>query len=466
MTAVARPLALDVWALRRPHCQPSHIEKNRHLGAMSRKDSGRHKALALFFIFFFALHAISQTEPSYVSGASYAGASQLMQLVPQLQGQRVAIVAHAASLSLDPRKKQLVHTVDRAVKLKLNVVKIFSPEHGFTGSFSAGEHIEGQEVEGLDIPMVSLYGSHKKPTLEDLSDVDVVLFDLQDVGVRFYTYISTLSYVMEACAEQGKSLIVLDRPNPFSDVVDGPVLDTAYSSFVGMHPVPVLYGLTMGEYARMVAGEGWIAHAESLTLSILPCLDYHRQPAMLAVPPSPNLPNAHAIALYPSLCFFEATPVSVGRGTDAPFERFGAPWMDHLGDAFVPSANEGARSHKFEGQTCFGQDLRSTSFVPEQGLDLDFLHQVYHAYVGKGMDSIAPFFTSFMDKLAGGPSLEDALTAGASVEAIKDSWQEGLDAYRQKREAYLLYPRLPEPSSPVMPAPETPARKKPKKKAP
>lgn len=429
---------------------------------MQRKDTWLAGAVGIVLFFFSTLHVQAQGYTPYLKGAEHTGALQLEVLKEAPDTLRYALVAHAASLNYDSKRKRLYNTVERARKIHLNVVKIFSPEHGFTGSYSAGEHVEDEDVDGVKIPMVSLYGAHKKPTAEDLADVDVVLFDLQDVGVRFYTYISTLTYVMEACAEQKKPLIVLDRPNPFANVVDGPVLDTAFTSFVGLHPVPVLYGMTMGEYAQMVKGEGWIREADSLQLRVIPCADYHREPVSFPeeAPPSPNLPNAHAIALYPSLCFFEAAPVSVGRGTEAPFEWLGAPWVDSTGFSFVPMPNAGASSPKFQGDTCQGWDLRTTPIHPEQGLQLTYLHDVYRAYVDQGRDSLRGFFTSFMDKLAGGTSLEDALVAGQTVEDIQASWQPDLAAFKELRSRYLLYST--QPLSPVEVAPSEAPAKKPK----
>ena len=464
MTVDAKTFETEARVLRRPHCQPSHIEKNRHLEPMQRKDTWLVGAVGIVFSFFFPISALSQGYTAYLKGAEHTGALQLEVLQEAPDTLRYALVAHAASLNYDSKRKRLYNTVERARKLHLNVVKIFSPEHGFTGSYSAGEHVEDEEVDGVKIPMVSLYGAHKKPTAEDLADVDVVLFDLQDVGVRFYTYISTLTYVMEACAEFNKPLIVLDRPNPFANVVDGPVLDTAYTSFVGLHPVPVLYGMTMGEYAQMVKGEGWIREADSLQLRVIPCMDYHREPVSFPdeAPPSPNLPNAHAIALYPSLCFFEAAPVSVGRGTEAPFEWLGAPWIDSTGFSFVPMPNAGASAPKFQGATCHGWDLRSTPIHPEQGLQLTYLHDVYHAYMDQGGDSLPAFFTSFLDKLAGGTSLEEALVGGQTVEEIQASWQSDLAAFKELRSRYLLYSTKPLPA-PVEATPQRAPAKKAKK---
>ena len=439
ITVVASQFAFWSFALRRPHCQPSHIENFRHLVAMHRKDTWVREAFTIMGFFFSILFAQGQTSPTYVQASEHAGAWRLEGIGGEDDTLRYALVTHAASMNSRPGSNRTVHTLDLALENGFKVVKIFTPEHGFTGAYSAGQAVVGESVGGVDIPIVSLYGQHKKPSKEDLEDIDAVFFDLQDVGVRFYTYISTLTYVMESCAEYHIPLIVLDRPNPFANVVDGPVLDTAYTSFVGMHPVPVLYGLTMGEYAQMVKGESWIKHAEELELIIAPCVDYHRETVQLPVPPSPNLPNSHAVALYPSLCFFEATPVSVGRGTDAPFEIIGAPWFNANTFSFTPHSNTGAAHPKFEGKVCYGLDLRNESYFPGNGIHLNYLCDAYQTYKLKGMESEAPFFNSFMDKLAGGPELEKAILRGDSPEAIQETWQPALRSYQEVRWKYLLY---------------------------
>lgn len=411
---------------------------------MKCKDTWTREVVVLIVHFFLIIPLNGQGIWQNLQAGDHTGALRLREIGNPDDSLRYALVAHAASMSRDPDTDEWVHTLELAQRNGFNVVKVFSPEHGFAGSFSAGEKVEGEAI-GFNLPLVSLYGAHKKPHAEDLQDVDAVLFDLQDIGVRFYTYISTLTYVMEACAEFDKPLIILDRPNPFANVIDGPVLDSSYSSFVGLHPVPVLYGMTIGEYAQMVKGEGWIKHSNKLQLIVVPCVNYHRETVELHVPPSPNLPNAHSIALYPSLCFFEATPVSVGRGTSSPFEVYGAPWLADEGSyqkeafSFIPLANQGAKHPKFEKEVCVGVDLRQFPTNPTMGLHLEFLQHALQEYTARGLDKKAPFFSPFMDKLAGGASLKEALLRGEDIDAIKDSWQPYLLTFKMKRRKYLLY---------------------------
>ena len=303
------------------------------------------------------------------------------------------------------------HLVDTLLAKGVNVTTIFCPEHGFRGTAAAGAHVGNSTDPKTGLPIVSLYGKNKKPTSEQLKDVDCVLFDLQDVGCRFYTYLSTLHYVMEACAEKGIPLIVLDRPNPNGHYIDGPVLDTAhYRSFVGMHPVPVVYGMTIGEYARMINGEGWLRGGAKCDLTVVPMQGYRRDSVgyLLPVPPSPNLRNAHAVALYPSLCYFEGTHCGVGRGTDRPFEM-----------------------------VTFGSDtLNLRDYDIRDGIDLGPLMAMYRR-VPKGK-----FFlnNNFFEKLVGSGALRRQLEAGRSEAEIKVTWQPGLDAFRRIREKYLIYP--------------------------
>ncbi len=307
------------------------------------------------------------------------GAARFDRYVPKLMGARVAVVAHAASVVYEDGT--WVHTVDALRARGVNVVKVFAPEHGFRSVLSAGENVPNGRDEATGLPLISLYGNHKKPTAADLQDVDVVVFDLQDVGARFYTYISTLTYVMESCASYRKPLIVLDRPNPNGDRLDGPVLDTAqFKSFVGMHPVPVLYGMTIGEYAGMVHGSCW-AKTQGLNLQVVPLANYRRQPVVLPVPPSPNLRTPEALHAYPSLCFFEGTPVSVGRGTDHPFERYGAPWYESKGTfRFVPTAKPGATDPLFRGDTCFGRKYSPTKRTARAPLDWEPLAEMHRGF--------------------------------------------------------------------------------------
>lgn len=297
----------------------------------------------------------------------------------------MAVVAHAASVI--PTENGWMHTVDALRERGVRVVKVFAPEHGFRSTLSAGEQVPNGRDEKTGLPVVSLYGNHKKPTATDLADVDAVVFDLQDVGARFYTYISTLTYVMEACSAYDKPLIVLDRPNPNGDRLDGPVMDTArLRSFVGMHPVPVLYALTIGEYAQMVHGERWAATA-SLRLTVVPVEGYLRQPVALPVPPSPNLRTPEALHAYPSLCFFEGTPVSVGRGTEHPFEAYGAPWFEKKGSVrFVPQSRPGATDPLFRGDTCYGRKYSPTKRPPRDPLHWEPLYLMYQGFVAQSAE--------------------------------------------------------------------------------
>ena len=353
--------------------------------------------------------------------------------LPVIAGKRVAIVANHAS------RIGNTHLVDSLLKRKVNIVKIFSPEHGFRGQSEAGEMLGSNIDSKTGLPVISLYGKHKKPTAEDLASVDIVLFDLQDVGTRFYTYISTLTYVMEACAENGISVILLDRPNPNGFYVDGPVLEPAFSSFVGMHPVPVVYGMTIGEYALMVNGEKWLKNEAQCDLQLIRLENYqHNMLVTLPVSPSPNLPNWESIYLYPSLCFFEGTIVSEGRGTDYPFQIYGHPDFPHGSFAFTPRSIKGASVNpKFKGERCFGQDLRSYANNyrhNDQQLNLSWLINSYQLLSGKN-----DFFISYFDTLAGTDKLRKQIEAGATEEEIRESWKEDLRAFNKIREKYLLY---------------------------
>lgn len=351
---------------------------------------------------------------------------------------RLAVVANQTSLVGN------THLVDTLLASDVVVTKIFCPEHGFRGTAEAGAHVDNSIDSKTGIPIVSLYGKNKKPTQEQLADVDYVLFDLQDVGCRFYTYISTLHYVMEACAEAGIPLAVLDRPNPNGHYVDGPVLDTAhYRSFVGMHPVPVVYGMTIGEYARMINGEKWLANGVQCDLTVILLEGYtHETRYVLPVAPSPNLQTVEAVYLYPSLCFFEGTNVSVGRGTDHPFEMYGAPGMRAGDYRFTPHAIPGVSENPpFKDVECAGfllSEIASYGFyklVPGE-LDLSYLMTAYQNCPDK-----TNFFlkNNFFDKLAGTAQLRKQIVEGATDEEIRASWQPGLDAFKAVRAKYLLY---------------------------
>ncbi len=362
------------------------------------------------------------------------GDEQTSAYFPLLKGKRVAVVANQSAII------GKTHLVDTLLASGIRVVRIFSPEHGFRGNKSAGAHINNGKDAETGLPIVSLYGKHRKPTAEDLRGVDVVLFDLQDVGTRFYTYISTLSLVMEACAENRIPVIVLDRPNPNGFYVDGPVLKPAFKSFVGMHPIPVVYGMTIGEYARMVNGEHWLKNGVTCDLTVIPMKKYRRNMIVkLPVKPSPNLPDWQAVYLYPSLCFLEGTVVSVGRGTDKPFQIFGYPGMKG-NYVFTPRSIPGASLHpKFEGKTCRGQDLTGYAENYRHNpprIELKWLLEAYHELTAMG---VKPFFRGSFDRLAGTDSLRLQIEKGYSEQQIRQSWKKDLQQFMHIRKKYLMY---------------------------
>jgi uncharacterized protein YbbC (DUF1343 family) len=324
------------------------------------------------------------------------------------------------------------HLVDSLLSAKLQVVKVFSPEHGFRGTADAGAHIENGIDEKTGLPIISLYGSNKKPTESQLEGIEILVFDMQDVGARFYTYISTLHYVMEAAAQNNIPLFVLDRPNPNGHYMDGPILDTAYRSFVGMHAIPIVHGMTIGEYAQMINGQKWLKDSLECDLTVIPMLGYNKQMSYdLPVKPSPNLPNAQAVNLYPSLCLFEGTNVSVGRGTDLPFQHYGAPYLES-DYSFVPESGAGAKYPKQEGEKCYGQDLSQLPKLSQ--LDLSFLIDAYKACPEK-----EDFFNAFFDKLAGGNTLRISIIEGKSIKDIRQSWSEELLEFEHMRNTYIIY---------------------------
>lgn len=359
------------------------------------------------------------------------GASRTELYVPQIKDKRLALVVNNTSL-LDGR-----HLLDTLLAREINVVKVFAPEHGFRGDADAGETIQSAVDKKSGVAILSLYGKSKKPSKESLADVDIVVFDIQDVGVRFYTYISTLKYVMEACAESNKPLIVLDRPNPNGDYIDGPVLDTLYSSFVGIVPIPVVYGTTIGELAMMINGESWLKGGVRCKLTVVPLENYVRSGIYpLSVKPSPNLTSLRSIRLYPSLCFFEATAISVGRGTNYPFEVIGFPNPQYGTFTFTPKSIVGmAKQPLQENKLCYGLDLRVG--VEQERLTLKYLLDFYRLTPDK-----STFFTTekFFNLLAGNAILLKQIKEGHSEEQIKASWQSDLDKYRLIRGKYLLYP--------------------------
>ena len=380
----------------------------------------RYKIKHLFLCLLVFLHCSSANESLQV------GAERTTNYFPLLKDKAIAVVGNQSSLI------ETTHLVDSLLSAKLQVVKVFSPEHGFRGTADAGAHIENGTDEKTGLPIISLYGKNKKPSQSQLKGIEILLFDIQDVGARFYTYISTLHYAMEAAAENNIPLIVLDRPNPNGHYMDGPVLDTVYRSFVGMHPIPIVHGMTIGEYAQMINGEKWLKDSVECDLTIISMLGYNKQtPYDLAVKPSPNLPNAQAVNLYPSLCLFEGTNVSVGRGTNLPFQHYGAPYLES-DYSFVPESGAGAKYPKHEGERCYGQDLSQLPKLSQ--LDLAFLIDAYNECPVK-----EDFFNAFFDKLAGGITLRLSIIDGKSEEEIRQSWSEKLLEFEHMRNTYLIY---------------------------
>jgi uncharacterized protein YbbC (DUF1343 family) len=350
-----------------------------------------------------------------------------------IEGKRVAVVANQTSMVGQ------THLVDNLLSIGIDVRLIFAPEHGFRNLADAGETIENGKDPETGIPLISLYGSHLKPAADDLSGIDVVIFDIQDVGTRFYTYISTLHYILESCAENNVNCIVLDRPNPNGFYFDGNILDTAYSSFVGLDPVPVVHGMTVGEYAQMVNGEGWLKNGIKCNLTVIKCKNYtHRRLYELPVKPSPNLPNQTSVYLYPSICFFEGTNVSLGRGTAFPFQVFGSPELPDRGFSFTPESVPGAKNPPLLGVKCYGTDLRDAlkkRVVPKPEINLGWIISAYNDFPQKDK-----FFTSYFDVLAGGPALREQILKGMSAKEIRETWKAGLTEFSKIRNKYLLYP--------------------------
>ena len=359
-----------------------------------------------------------------------SGAMSTAKYLPLLEGKSVGVVANQTSIIGE------THLVDSLISLGVNVKRIFTPEHGFRGAADAGAKVTDGKDEKTGIEIASLYGKTKKPTPEMLQDIDLMLFDLQDVGVRFYTYISTLTYVMESCAEQGIPVVVLDRPNPNGFYVDGPVLKEDNKSFVGMHTVPVVYGMTIGEYGMMVNGEGWLKDGVRCSLTVIPVPGYDRNAIYeLPVKPSPNLPNWESVYLYPSLCFFEGSIVSVGRGTETPFQIYGHP--DIRGShTFTPQSVSGATKPLLEGQRCRGENLVDYAHdyaINPNELQLGWLIDTYQQLSDKS------FFNNFFVKLSGDKQLQQDIEHKKSAEEIRASWQSELDDFKAIRERYLMY---------------------------
>lgn len=361
------------------------------------------------------------------------GAERTEQYLNFLKNKKIAVLANQSSLIGN------THLVDSLLKLSIDVKKVFCPEHGFRGDADAGEQIKNYKDPKTHLPVISLYGASKKPSVKDLTGIDYLIFDLQDVGARFYTYISTLKYVMEACAENEVKLIVLDRPNPNGFYIDGPIREEAFSSFVGIAPIPVVHGLTVGEFAKMANGQGWLANGKICELTVITCENYsHRDYYTLPIYPSPNLPTMTSVYLYPSLCFFEGTAVSLGRGTNKPFQQIGYPNLSGTEYSFTPVSTPGAsKNPPYKDQLCKGYDLTDygeTMVKLEKKINLFWLIELYKGYPDKDK-----FFTSYFNKLAGNSTLKEQIIAGKTEDEIRASWQAGIDEYKRMRKRYLLY---------------------------
>ena len=412
--------------------------------------------LLLFFIFNSLLisHAQNSLRPLENKlkqiGHVQTGAERTDIYLPFLKGKNIAVVSNQTSViytsrdsifEVFPGEKNAyfdhieytnTHLVDSLLSLKVSVKKVFAPEHGFRGKADAGKIIKDGFDSKTGLPIISLYGINKKTSAKQLQGIDVVIFDIQDVGARFYTFISTLHYVMEACAESGIPLLVLDRPNPNGHYIDGPVLEAKHKSFVGMHQVPVVYGMTIGEYGLMINGERWLKNGVQCDLKVIPLDNYsHKTIYSLPIKPSPNLPNDKSINLYPSLCFFEGTNVSAGRGTKFQFQIYGSPFLKNTNFEFIPQSNDAEKNPKNKNQKCFGEDLRTKKRLNQ--LDLSYLVKAYKN------NSSKVFFNPFFTTLAGTEKLQQQIEQGMSVNEIRSTWTEGLRKFRIVREKYLLY---------------------------
>jgi uncharacterized protein YbbC (DUF1343 family) len=388
----------------------------------------------LFILFFNTVSLFSQVGIQLYTSI-ITGAQQTEVYLPQLKNKKVAIVTNASGI-ISKR-----HLVDTLLKHKVKIVKIFGPEHGFRGTADAGEKVKSGKDALTNIKVVSLYGAHKKPTKEDLKGVDIVVYDLQDVGVRFYTYISTMTYVMEACAENNKELIILDRPNPNGFYIDGPVMTDKFKSFLGLHNIPIVYGMTCGEYAKMVNGEGWMKTKLKCKLVVIPLKNYDRTKFVSGLPvkPSPNLPNDTAVLLYPSLGLFEGTIVSLGRGTDSPFQVIGSPFIDSVTCpfTFIPKSTTITKKPKYQDTICYGVDMRLMyrNILKSKQIDLTVLNLFYHYSQNKQ----EVFFDNNFNYHAGNEELKQQIKLSISPAEIRDSWKASLDDFKKIRSKYLIY---------------------------
>ncbi len=390
--------------------------------------------LILFTLFIINFNTNAQDKSAlniFDAEDAIAGASRLEIYLPMLEGKNVGIVANQTSIFNN------THLIDTLLNAGASIKKIFTPEHGFRGTADEGALINNSIDEKTQLPIISLYGNNKKPNKEQLEGIDILMFDLQDVGVRFYTYISTMTYIMEAAAENNIPLIILDRPNPNGFYIDGPVLKKENASFVGLHEIPVVYGLTIGEYALMVNGEYWLNDSLQCDLTVVPLGNYFRNAIYrLPVKPSPNLPNWESVYLYPSLCFFEGTIVSVGRGTEMPFQVYGHPDMNN-DFSFIPKQSDGRRAPLLCDKECHGEYLREYAINfnhNKRQMNLSWLINAYEQ-----LKDNEKFFNNFFIKLSGSKSLQEQIESGASEEEIRESWNKDIEEYKKTRKKYLIY---------------------------
>lgn len=356
------------------------------------------------------------------------GADQYETYLPLLKNKKIGVITNQSGILSNK-----THLVDFLLSKKINIKNIFAPEHGFRGTADAGEHVVDGKDPTTGLSIISLYGDNKKPKVDQLAEIDIMVFDLQDVGARFYTYISSLHYIMEACAENNIPVLILDRPNPNGAIIDGPILERPYSSFVGMHTVPILHGMTIGEYAQMINGEKWLKNGIQCRLTVVPCTNYnHNLSYDLPVKPSPNLPNAQSVNLYASLCLFEGTNISVGRGTEKQFQIYGSPYLPNKGFTFTPKPNLGAQNPLYNGTACYGEDL--SAFAKVKQLELKWLIEAYQQTTDK-----TKFFNSFFTKLAGTKKLQEQIENYTPEVEIRANWQEGLNEFKKTRAKYLIY---------------------------
>ena len=384
-------------------------------------------------LFFLGLVTLNVLFLNSLNAQIKVGAEKTSSYLPQLIGKNVAVLGNQSSLI------QQTHLVDSLLSLGIHIKKVFCPEHGFRGNADAGEHVKNYTDKKTGLPVISLYGKHKKPLPDDLKGIDIVVFDLQDVGVRFYTYISSMHYMMEACAESKVKFLVLDRPNPNGFYVDGPVLEDNCKSFVGMHKVPVVHGMTVAEYAQMINNEGWLANAVKCDLSYVTVDNYtHSYLYSLPIKPSPNLPNMASVYLYPSLCFFEGTIISMGRGTDKPFQVYGHPALKNANFEFMPRSITGAsKNPPFKGEKCHGFDL--TSYGENLVAKTPKLYLEWLIFAYQNMPDKNNFFNNFFEKLAGTTLLKQQIIEGKNDMDIRKTWQKDLEAFKNTRKKYLLY---------------------------